>query len=48
MIWLTVYPIEEFTLYRIRTQKGVTFKEKITLIPTRTSNNVGKTEWRTI
>lgn len=48
MIWLTVYPIEEFTLYRIRTQKGVTFKEKIPLIPTRTSNNVGKTEWRTI
>lgn len=48
MIWLTAYPIEEFTLYRIRTQKGVTFKEKLPLIPTKTSHNIGKTEWRNI
>lgn len=31
-IWLTRYPIEEFKLYRIRTQKGCTFKEEIPLI----------------
>lgn len=31
-IWLTQYPIEEFKLYRIREQKGYTFKEEIPLI----------------
>ena len=31
-IWLTKYPIEEFKLYRIREQKGTTFKEEIPLI----------------
>ena len=31
-IWLTQYPIEEFKLYRIREQKGTTFKEEIPLI----------------
>lgn len=31
-IWLTMYPIEEFKLYRIRTQKGCTFREEIPLI----------------
>lgn len=31
-IWLTMYPIEEFKLYRVRTQKGCTFKEEIPLI----------------
>lgn len=50
-IWLTLYPIEEFTLYRVRTQKGTTFKEKIPLIVDNTksaSRNIGKTEWRDI
>lgn len=31
-IWLTRYPIEEFKLYRVREQKGSTFKEEIPLI----------------
>ena len=31
-LWLTMYPIEEFKLYRLRTQKGTTFKEEIPLI----------------
>ena len=32
-IWLTVYPIEQFTLYRIRTNKnGYKFKDKLKLI----------------
>lgn len=31
-IYLSHYPIEEFKLYRIRTQKGCTFKEEIPLI----------------
>ena len=31
-IWLTQYPIEQFKLYRVRTQKGCTFKEEIPLI----------------
>lgn len=31
-IWLTKYPIEEFKLYRVREQKGTTFKEEIPLI----------------
>lgn len=31
-LWLTLYPIEEFKLYRIRTQKGCTFKEELKLI----------------
>ena len=31
-LWLTMYPIEEFKLYRLRTQKGITFKEEIPLI----------------
>lgn len=31
-IWLTQYPIEEFKLYRVREQKGTTFKEEIPLI----------------
>lgn len=31
-IWLTRYPIEEFKLYRVREQKGTTFKEEIPLI----------------
>lgn len=32
-IWLTQYPIEEFTLYRVRTVEGKgTFKEKVPLI----------------
>lgn len=31
-IWLTLYPIEEFKLYRLRTQKNCTFKEEIPLI----------------
>lgn len=31
-IWLTRYPIEEFKLYRIREQKGYTFKEELPLI----------------
>jgi len=49
-IWLTMYPIEEFTLYRIRTQKGTTFKEKIPLIVEQTGGirNMGKTDWRNI
>lgn len=49
-IWLTMYPIEEFTLYRIRTQKGTTFKEKIPLIVEHTggARNMGKTDWREI
>lgn len=49
-IWLTMYPIEEFTLYRIRTQKGTTFKEKIPLVTEQTGGvrNMGKTDWRNI
>ena len=31
-IWLTQYPIEEFKIYRIREQKGTTFKEEIPLM----------------
>lgn len=31
-IWLTLYPIEQFKIYRLRTQKGYTFKEEIPLI----------------
>lgn len=31
-IWLTQYPIEEFKLYRLREQKGCTFKEELKLI----------------
>lgn len=31
-IWLTQYPIEEFKLYRVREQKGTTFKEEIPLV----------------
>lgn len=31
-IWLTLYPIEQFKIYRLRTQKGTTFKEEIPLI----------------
>ena len=34
-LWLTKYPIEEFKLYRVRTQKGSTFKEEIPLIAER-------------
>lgn len=38
-IWLTMYPIEEFKLYRLRTQKGTTFKEEIPLIINRPVNS---------
>ena len=38
-IWLTQYPIEEFKLYRVRTQKGTTFKEEIPLVVDRTNMN---------
>ena len=38
-IWLTQYPVEEFKLYRVRTQKGTTFKEEIPLIVDRTNKN---------
>ena len=31
-IYLTLYPIEEFKLYRVREQQGYTFKEEIPLI----------------
>ena len=31
-LWLSYFPIEEFTLYRLRTQNGHTFKEKIPLL----------------
>ena len=31
-IWLTLYPIEQFTIYRIRNQRGCEFREKIPLI----------------
>lgn len=34
-IWLTMYPIEEFKIYRVRTKDGYDFKEEITLIPER-------------
>ena len=49
-IWLTVYPIEEFTLYRLRvTEKKGTFKEKIPLIPKRAPNRYrGTKEWTSI
>lgn len=42
-IWLTQYPIEEFKLYRVRTQKGTTFKEEIPLIIER---KVRENPWR--
>lgn len=38
-IWLTQYPIEEFKLYRVRTQKGTTFKEEIPLVVDRSNKN---------
>lgn len=38
-IWLTQYPIEEFKLYRVRTQKGITFKEEIPLVVERSNKN---------
>ena len=31
-VWLTLYPIEEFKLYRIRTKNGYKFKEQIKLV----------------
>ena len=38
-IWFTLYPIEDFTLYRIRTDKrGYEYKEKIKLIVERKYN----------
>lgn len=32
MLWLRYYPAEEFTLYRVRVQRGYTVKEKIPLV----------------
>lgn len=48
--WVTLYPIEEFTLYRLRvTEKKGTFKEKIPLFPKRAPNRYrGTKEWTNI
>lgn len=32
MLWLRYYPAEEFTLYRVREQKGYTIREQIPLV----------------
>ena len=47
-LWLTLYPIEEFTLYRVREQKGYTVREKIPLIVTPVTDHykAGQTDWR--